>query len=77
MKIYREGQYIMKTCGIYEVTVMEDERGFNLFPYDQQLSDELEFSIQQVNQPFSIEPYTLRGLHFQEASYEQAKLSSA
>ncbi len=56
---------------------MEDERGFNLFPYDQQLSDELEFSIQQVNQSFSIEPYTLRGLHFQEASYEQAKLSSA
>lgn len=40
------------------------------------MADALDFHIVQINQGFSVNPYTLRGLHFQEPPYEQTKLIS-
>ena len=50
----------------------EDFRGYLAVPYDQYIN----FSVRQINQGFSKKAGTLRGLHFQDGEYAQAKLVS-
>ena len=50
----------------------EDFRGWLSVPVDRSL----DFDVIQINQGFSRKAYTLRGLHFQEEPYAQAKLVS-
>ena len=50
----------------------EDIRGWLSVPVDRSL----DFDVIQINQGFSRKAYTLRGLHFQEEPYAQAKLVS-
>lgn len=52
--------------------VFEDFRGYLAVPYDKSIN----FNIRQINQGYSKKAYTLRGLHFQEGEYAQAKLVS-
>lgn len=53
-----------------------DFRGYTSVPFDAQTATVLDFRIVQINQGYSALPYTLRGLHFQEEPYAQAKLVS-
>lgn len=67
--------------GLQEVkcrTIMafDDFRGYTAVLWDAGIADELHFQAVQINQGFSNKPYTLRGLHYQKAPYEQAKLVS-
>lgn len=57
---------------ILTATVFEDFRGYLAVPYDKSIN----FNIRQINQGYSKKAYTLRGLHFQEGEYAQAKLVS-
>lgn len=49
-----------------------DIRGYLAVPYDKNV----DFTVRQINQGYSIDKYTLRGLHYQEGEYAQAKLVS-
>lgn len=57
---------------ILTAPVFEDFRGYLAVPYDKSIN----FNIRQINQGYSKKAYTLRGLHFQEGEYAQAKLVS-
>lgn len=50
----------------------EDFRGWLSVPVDRST----DFNVVQINQGFSRKAYTLRGLHYQEEPYAQAKLVS-
>ena len=54
---------------ILTAPVFEDFRGYLAVPYDKSIN----FNIRQINQGYSKKAYTLRGLHFQEGEYAQAK----
>lgn len=56
----------------------EDDRGYVAIPFDQELCTKLgiEFDLKQINQGFSKQANTLRGLHFQLGANAQAKLVS-
>ena len=58
---------------------MVDNRGYNSILLDKDITVQLpdDFYIVQIKQGFSIKPYTLRGLHYQEGTYAQAKLCYA
>lgn len=53
-----------------------DFRGYTSVLFDISVAADLNFHIVQINQGFSIKPYTLRGLHYQEEHHAQAKLVS-
>ena len=53
-----------------------DLRGCTSVLFDASVATDLNFHIVQINQGFSIKPYTLRGLHYQEEPHAQAKLVS-
>ena len=57
---------------IIETQRFEDFRGWLSVPMDRSLN----FRVVQINQGFSKKAGTLRGLHFQEGEYAQAKLVS-
>ena len=57
---------------IIQTQYYEDFRGWLSVPVDRSL----DFNVIQINQGFSRKAYTLRGLHFQEEPYAQAKLVS-
>ena len=57
---------------ILTIPAFEDFRGYLAVPYDQSIN----FSVRQINQGFSKKAGTLRGLHFQDGEYAQAKLVS-
>lgn len=57
---------------ILKVPAFEDFRGYLAVPYDQSIN----FTVRQINQGYSRKAFTLRGLHFQEGEYAQAKLVS-
>ena len=50
----------------------EDFRGYLSVPYDR----DVPFQVCQINQGYSREAFTLRGLHFQMGEYAQAKMVS-
>lgn len=64
---------------LIQPTVHKDHRGFLSIPIsiESLLENNITFSIKQVNQGYSVKPYTIRGLHFQLEPYAQAKLISA
>ncbi len=53
-----------------------DVRGYTSFPFGQSGLKNLgiNFNVCQINQGYSYKANTLRGLHYQEAPFEQAKL---
>lgn len=51
-----------------------DFRGYISVPFDVTTATALDFHIVQINCGYSKKPYTLRGLHYQEAPLAQAKL---
>jgi len=57
---------------VLNVPIYEDFRGYLAVPYDQSIN----FTVRQINQGYSKKEFTLRGLHFQEGEYAQAKLVS-
>ena len=57
---------------ILTVQAFEDFRGYLAVLYDKSV----DFTICQINQGYSKKAFTLRGLHFQEGEYAQAKLVS-
>ncbi len=61
---------------LVEYFVSSDNRGYNTVLFDAELKTQLgvNFNIVQINQGFSSRSYTLRGLHYQEPPYDQAKL---
>ena len=56
--------------------LFKDFRGYTSVLFDVSVASDLDFHIVQINQGFSIKPYTLRGLHYQEEPHAQAKLVS-
>lgn len=56
--------------------LFQDYRGYTSVLFDTMISKVLHLRIVQINQGYSIEPYTLRGLHYQELNHAQAKLVS-
>lgn len=60
----------------YEMGKFCDARGYTSFPFEKGVLKELgiEFNVCQINQGYSYKANTLRGLHYQEAPFEQAKL---
>lgn len=54
----------------------EDFRGFLSVPFDADTCAELNFHISQINQGYSKNKFTLRGLHIQAHPYAHAKLVS-
>ena len=54
----------------------KDFRGYTSVFFDASVAANLNFNIVQINQGFSVKPYTLRGLHYQEEPHAQAKLVS-
>ena len=54
----------------------KDPRGYTSILFDASVASDLNFHVVQINQGFSIKPYTLRGLHYQEEPHAQAKLVS-
>ena len=54
----------------------KDFRGYTSVVFDASVAANLNFNIVQINQGFSVKPYTLRGLHYQEEPHAQAKLVS-
>lgn len=52
----------------------EDFRGFLFVPFDATTSADLDFQLHQINQGYSKNKFTLRGLHFQAHPHAQAKL---
>ena len=57
---------------IFDTERFEDERGFLSVIYDKGFP--FDFEIRQINQGYSKSAYTLRGMHFQEEPYSQAKI---
>lgn len=57
---------------IITISAFEDFRGYLSVIYDNSLP--FSFKVKQINQGYSKKKNTLRGLHFQKAPYEQAKL---
>lgn len=55
-----------------------DHRGYTSISFENCALKELviDFKVHQINQGYSYKANTLRGLHFQKAPYEQAKLVS-
>lgn len=54
----------------------EDFRGFLSVPFDATTLSDLDFQIHQINQGYSKNKFTLRGLHLQAQPHAQAKLVS-
>lgn len=54
---------------LFTVPVFEDFRGYLTVPYDQTV----DFGVCQINQGYSKNAFTLRGLHFQVGSHMQEK----
>ena len=67
---------ILKGIKIVKQEVFKDFRGYTSLFFDASVTANLKFHIVQINQGFSIKPYTLRGLHYQEEPHDQAKLVS-
>lgn len=61
---------------IIDKKIYTDFRGYTSVLFDISVATDLNFHIVQINQGFSIKPYTLRGLHYQEEPHAQAKLVS-
>lgn len=61
---------------IIELQSFSDFRGYTSVLFDASVATNLDFRIVQINQGFSIKPYTLRGLHYQEEPHAQAKMVS-
>ena len=57
---------------ILTVSAFEDFRGYLAVSYDQSIN----FTVRQINQGYSREAFTLRGLHFQMGEHAQAKMVS-
>lgn len=60
----------------FTMQLFKDFRGYTSVLFDVSVASDLDFHIVQINQGFSIKPYTLRGLHYQEEPHAQAKLVS-
>ncbi len=56
------------------IPTFEDFRGCLSVPYDQSMG--LDFQVKQINQGYSRDAFTLRGLHYQAGDAAQAKLVS-
>lgn len=69
-----EGDEMSDKCVTYIAECVEDFRGANLFPFDEAVAQRFGFVLKQINQSVTVRPFTIRGLHYQEAPYEQAKL---
>lgn len=67
---------ILKGIKIVKQEVFKDFRGYTSLFFVASVTANLKFYIVQINQGFSIKPYTLRGLHYQEEPHDQAKLLS-
>ena len=67
---------ILKGIKIVKQEVFKDFRGYTSLFFDASVTANLKFHIVQINQGFSIKPYTLRGMHYQEEPHAQAKLVS-
>lgn len=65
---------IMSNVRIITTEAFNDHRGCMSVPFDRSIAERLSFSICQINQGCSLKAYTLRGLHFQKAPHEQAKV---
>lgn len=76
MKIYELSIYDVK---ILESDVHQDHRGFLSIPISTKELEKngINFNIIQINQGYSMKPYTIRGMHFQIEPFSQAKLISA
>lgn len=61
-----------------EMRKVVDERGFLSILFEEKILNDagINFKIVQVNTAYSPKKYTMRGCHFQEVPYEQAKLVS-
>lgn len=61
---------------LLETRAYEDSRGYfsEVFKQSVFASAGLEFEIRQISQSFSVDPGTMRGLHFQTPPHSQAKL---
>jgi len=68
----------LKGAYIIEIEPLEDERGFFARSFCQKEFEEhsLNFSIVQCNLSYNKKKGTLRGMHYQVAPYEEAKLVS-
>lgn len=64
----------MDTYKVFELENYTDSRGETIINFDLALGKQFDFNIEQVNTGFSIDAYTLRGLHFQPDPYAQAKI---
>lgn len=62
----------MEKPKIITTKCFEDFRGWLSVPLDK----EIDFHVVQINQGYSKKKFTLRGLHYQEGEYSQAKLIS-
>lgn len=76
MKIY---DLCIKDVKVIEPDIHRDHRGFLSIPISIKKLKEngIFFNIVQINQGYSIKPYTIRGMHFQSDPWAQAKLISA
>ena len=61
---------------IFTPKVFDDERGFFLESYNQNIFEDAGISLEfvQDNHSLSKEKFTFRGLHFQKPPFDQAKL---
>ncbi len=66
----------MNQVVVFETKSFFDNRGYNSILFDKSIEDIIsrKFEIVQVNQSFSMHKYTLRGLHYQVAPFEQSKI---
>ena len=71
--VYRQKTVIdMNKPEILQIQSYADFRGWLSVPVDQKMG----FHVVQINQGYSKKAFTLRGLHYQEEPYSQAKLVS-
>lgn len=54
--------------------IFTDFRGYTSVPFDENTASALQFHVVQINQGYSVKPYTLRGLHYQANPHAQAKI---
>ena len=68
----------LKGAYIIELELLEDERGFfaRSFCIDEFKKNGIDFNIVQCNISYNKEKGTLRGMHYQIAPYEEAKIVS-
>ena len=61
---------------LISIDSFRDLCGHTSVSFDTPIANKLDFHVAQINQNFSIKPYTLRGLYYQEEPHVQTKLVS-